>query len=213
MTKTESFKDWWPAWFPYPRNWVRAFATAMLMGLVGVSVRLTGFWGLVISSTTDRILPWIVLSCLGLLAPFLLVAYAHNMIWGKSPTRWPQWLPSPSSLKEGLTALIVMFVAIIIGLVALLPFAECFIYAGEFECRPLTEGEVNFATAVWFISAAYLYQYDYLVRRRRVNKQKRSVAPRSTTAAPSNPVDIELNQLRGDLGLHHVKKTSKQKPQ
>ncbi len=196
-------RSWWPAWFPYPSSWARAFLIMMLIAFLMVSLRFTGFWGLAMSAISGNVVPFILLGLAGFLAPFLLVAYTHNLIWRKAPARWPQWLPSPASLKEGLTALIVMVVSIAAGLVTLIPFMQCAIFADEVVCPPLPEAQTTFATVVLFVSAAYLYQYDYLVRRRRSNrKQRRTASPATRTTQPTaqiDPLEAELNQLRRNL--------------
>ena len=194
-------RSWWPAWFPYPSSWVRAFLVMMLIALLGVSLRFTGFWGLVISSTSGNVIPFLFLGLIGFSAPFLLVAYTHNFIWKKAPVRWPHWLPSPASLKEGLTAMIVMVVSIAADLITLVPFMACALRGDQFVCSPLTDAQTTLATTVLFVSAAYLYQYDYLVRRRRSHRKQQRATTLTSPKVPSaiDPLEAELNQLRKNL--------------
>lgn len=178
----------------------------MLIVLLGVSIRFTGFWGLIVFAASGNILPLLFLGIAGFTAPFLLVAYTHNLIWRKAPARWPHWLPSPASIKEGLTALIVMVVSIAAGLLTLIPTMQCTIFADDVVCPPLTDTQTTLATTVLFVSAAYLYQYDYLVRRRRSHrKERRAASPTTlkTSTTPHtpqiDPLEAELNQLRRNL--------------
>lgn len=60
----------WPACFPYPISWLRAFAASLLTLVFGLSLRLTGFWGLIFAAFTDQLLPLVILVAVGLTAQF-----------------------------------------------------------------------------------------------------------------------------------------------
>lgn len=160
-----SKKSWWPVWFPYPIAWLR---TLMLLGvqtlLVGL-VRVAGVWGVILSAIGGdaNFTALSILITLALLLPFILTAYLHHFLFGKSPAKWPKALPSPSSLREGGTALAVFLFAWIIDIVLILPFAlECSSPACEnYEIL------INTAVGLWILTATYLYHWDYLIRQKR----------------------------------------------
>lgn len=162
----------WPVCFPYPISWLRAFAASLLTIAFGLSLRLTGFWGLIFVIITDQLLPSIILVAVGLTAPVFLVAYTHHLLWGRSDYRQFRWIPRGVSWREGLNALIVIVIASLISAIILLPFADCYAVNGDVDCLPLTEAQLQFALVVWFTTAAYLYQYDYLIRCRRASRLK-----------------------------------------
>ncbi|HEY9748098.1 MAG TPA: hypothetical protein V6C63_05445 [Allocoleopsis sp.] len=85
----------------------------------------------------------------------------------------------------------------------MIPTMQCTIFADDVVCPPLTAAQTTLATTVLFVSAAYLYQYDYLVRRRRSHrKQQRAIAlrnPKVPPVPPIDPLEAELNQLRKNL--------------
>lgn len=165
----------WPVHFPYPISWLRAFTALFLTVGFGFSLRLTGFWGLIFTTITGRLLPLIVLMAVGLIIPVFLVAYTHHLLWGRSDYRRFRWLPRAVSWREGLNALIVIVVASLISTIVLMPFIGCYIANDDIDCLPPTEQQLQFALVIWLTTAAYLYQYDYLIRHRRASKLKLKV--------------------------------------
>ena len=146
-------------WFPYPSSWLRCLVLALWMSIV---LRIGLFWGIFgvaafgVSKPPERVL-WSV--GLALTASSVLFSYTHHFLWGKSPARYPKWLPSPKSLWEGLYAAIVMAVAITIGFGCVLPFHDSGFYQ-------ISELEAKWVAIVWAIVAAYFYQIEYLMRRK-----------------------------------------------
>lgn len=132
----------WPACFPYPISWLRAFAASLLTLVFGLSLRLTGFWGLIFAAFTDQLLPLVILVAVGLTAPVLLVAYVHHLFWGRSDYRQFRWIPRVVSWREGLNALIVIAVASLVSTIVLAPFINCYITGDDVDCLPPTEQQL-----------------------------------------------------------------------
>lgn len=170
----------WPAWFPYPSSWVR---TLVLMLWISVVVRVVGFWIAIIGITFSAIEanPGSFFRALGLIIPLsvTILSYIHHIVFlNKSKTTYTRWLPSPRSLWEGFYAPIVALLSLIMVVVLILPFfpivPSCN-YGAEFElasCIGSYQAEISnylttiaeVSTVIWVVTAAYLYQIDYLIR-------------------------------------------------
>lgn len=76
----------------------------------------------------------------------------------------------------------------------------------------------NFAVKPWFIVwliiAAYFYQFEYLMRQHLISKLK--IVPKklklARKASEVDDLDIELNRLRGEIGITQMKATDKSSP-
>lgn len=165
---SQSKKSLWPVFFPYPSSWLKSFALALWMNVV---LMIAGFWGVIFGIALSSILnrPELLLCFLGLalLAAFLMFSYLHHFLWGNSPKKWPHWLPSPKSLKSGFFASIVVSLAIVVGIICVLPFHNF-----EIHSQTAIEYEAKWFGAIWLITAAYLYQVKYVMRRRFASKSK-----------------------------------------
>ncbi len=170
----------WPAWFPYPSSWVRTF---VLMLWIGIVVRVVGFWiaiiGLTLSATQQDMGSF--LRALGLIIPLsvVILSYLHHILFlDKSQVTYTRWIPTPRSLWEGLYAPIVALLSLIMVVVLILPFfpmVPTCNYGAEFElasCIGSYQAEISnylttiaeVSTVIWVVTAAYLYQIDYLIR-------------------------------------------------
>jgi hypothetical protein len=179
----KAISDRWPAWFPYPSSWLRTFALVLWMAVI---LRIAGFWSLalggVLAVITDHIELLLSFVGLGLLVSVLGFSYPHHFLFGKSVPRYPRWLPSPRSLWEGFYAPIVMLLAFVAVLLILIPFLipNCNYetstqigYCLERTGRELANYEYRMAQiagVIWFVSAVYLYQAEYLTRQRLIPK-------------------------------------------
>jgi hypothetical protein len=161
---------------------------------IAVVLRITGFWSLVLggalAAITERLELLLSFLGLGLIVSVLVLSYLHHFLFGKSPPQYPQWLPSPRSLWEGFYAPIVMLVAFVPVLIILIPFflPDCSYttaaqveYCFELTARELANYEYRMAQIgafIWFTSALYLYQADYLIQQRLTLKS--NVSPKLT---------------------------------
>lgn len=157
----------YPSWFPYPGSWLRAIAALLFTALLGFALTITGAWAIVAPFNGYEYL-LAIFGAAGFTA--LVVCFLHHIFLGKSPQRMPWWVPSWRSIRAALTMLIVIVVATAIASGLVFPFLRCFRVLDELECA--NEDKVmRWFFALWITVAAYLYQYDFLVRRRRERKK------------------------------------------
>ena len=181
----EAISNQWPAWFPYPSSWLRTFALVLWMGVI---LRIAGFWsfalGGVLAAITAQLELLLAFLGLGLLVSVLAFSYLHHFLFGKSLPRSTRWLPHLRSLWEGVYAPIVMLLAFISVLIILIPFiipncnyqtAEQIGYCVELTGKELVKHQYRMdqiGSIIWFVSAVYLYQAEYLIRHRFISKLK-----------------------------------------
>jgi len=182
--KLKAISNHWPAWFPYPSSWLRTFALVLWMGVI---LRIAGFWSLALGGAlaviTSHLELLLLFLGLGLLVSVLMFSYLHHFLIGnKSLPRSSRWLPSSRSLWEGFYAPIVMLLAFGVTLLTLVPFlipncsyatATQINYCLELTGRELVKYEYRMAqigSVIWFVSAVYLYQAEYLIRNHLASK-------------------------------------------
>ncbi|HEY9668575.1 MAG TPA: hypothetical protein V6C91_17335, partial [Coleofasciculaceae cyanobacterium] len=209
------------AWFPYPSSWLRTFALVLWIAVI---LRIAGFWSLalggILAIITARLELLLSFLGLGLLLSILTFSYLHHFLFSKSLPQYPRWLPSPRSLWEGLYAPIVMVLAFMAALFILVPFlipncnygtAQLIGYCFELTGRELVKYEyrmAEIAAGIWLISAVYLYQAEYLIRRRLIPKLNLTLQNSKSRKKPYHidDTDVEIDHLRGEMGLIQMKK-------
>jgi hypothetical protein len=224
----------WPAWIPYPCSWFRAFILiTFIASIVIVIFRITGFWGFILSFTTNHLEILVLSVGLGILLPMFLVAYIHSFfvsLCKKQSTlpAWPRWLPYPNSLWEGCYSEIVMFLSFLMTIVIILPFlplSNCQYQEILTYCSAISEAVFDeyiekyyidkIAVSIWIVTAAYLYQAEYLFRQRFIPKVR--LILKNYQSKRQSPIidntDIDLDRLRGDMGVTQMRKGKKQPSQ
>ncbi|MBE9188617.1 glycoside hydrolase family 24, partial [Microcoleus sp. LEGE 07076] len=181
----------WPAWFPYPISWLRAFALAesfsfvLRRGIPAVSNDL-GFLTLLLGA-------WLIQLPLFLVAHFLAVKILNPLLImlpgrnGKGRKFKRRHTGIRSHLREGLNAVVVLFFAF--NLALLVQLAIFYWPARAIDPAKLFAGISTLTTVAiagefdfWFVKlagvlssltllAAPLYQYDFRVRRRRLARK------------------------------------------
>lgn len=232
LGKQKLQKFQWSAWFPYPSSLFRAI---ILVPIAFPGARLIVFgFGLAIISAIGNSLALFILSVVfGLLIPTIILSFIYHFFWfiwqqQHSSNSLPKWIPRLKSLWEGCYATVVMGLSflLIIAIFAGLGFLSCkFSYetaeqisrcAGSITGRAFkiifNRIEKNdFVSkpwfAIWFVSAVYLYQAEYLVRKRLIPQLKYKLQKyQSKRKAYRDDRDVELDRLRGDMGLTVMKK-------
>ncbi len=186
----------WPAWFPYPISWLRAFALAesfsfaLNRGIALVSDDI-GFLALLLAA-------WLVQFPLFLVAHFVAVKILNPLLmllpgrWGIARQFKRRRTGFRSHLREGLNALVVMFLAFNLSLlvqIAIFYWPARSIYPAQLLANILTltnvaiAGEFDFwpiklaaALSSLTLLAAPIYQYDFRVRRMRAAKKLAEIA-------------------------------------
>jgi hypothetical protein len=193
----------WSPWIPYPRSWLRAFIASVALSLMALSMRITGFWGGVLSMLRDNPGPFVLLAGVGFLLPCILVALSHHLILGRRRTK-------RDSLREGFNAAIIITVTTVLVLLCVIPLAGCI--SSERACSQLDDAQVGGVYALWLVISAYLYQYDYVIRSRRTRSKPKhkpinpvdSAKQVQKSIAPTvDPVEAELNAMKKQ---HEMKK-------
>lgn len=221
----------WPVWVPYPLTLLKA----VVLGECFFSIVRSGY---PFQDEGDLVfvvlIAWIAQ---GLIMPFYQFAYRNFMYWCQ--TWWPQRLPGYDFLKqrhsyktiriplligEGLLALVVMALSLVISVILLVPFV------GSPRTLAAAELQLSLISIVWILSAAYLYHAwllcwvwmgktwdkakadrewkSYLLSERELRRLRKSKVKvtrrryRPRKPKPVEPITMELNQIRKDLGLH-----------
>lgn len=219
MKQANVTKSQWAAWFPYPKSWLRALGLLLLfLGVVAI-LRILIYWGLpvslILSQKQDSTPIIAFLSTVYFVIPIILISSIHYILFGKSR---PRWLPKLKSLWVGFSSWFAIIVSTLVSLGIVMPF----IYRSKFSLYqlgyfPLTDTEVSWLIAIWIITAAYLCHAEYLLKRwlvtnfRKVYKPSVSSQPMGKNLIIDN-VDVELDNLRGQMGLHKTKGKDKPKP-
>lgn len=231
MGATSKLKSLYPKWFPYPISWLRVFLSILVLGPMGLSLTMVSFWlgtEFLWLGITDIFNAFGVVALLSILAlvivfPIILLTYTYQILTIAFNARslsphLPRWIPSPSSWQQGITATLVVGFSSLICIL-LLCWYRPDLMLGEESWRHaqfdrIAEGMIP----IWFVVAAYLHHWDYLVRQTRAKKRRRKVnkidrvpnravsKPKpKRTPKPIDEVDIELNRMRGELGLHQMR--------
>ncbi|MBH8561176.1 hypothetical protein I8748_03110 [Nostoc sp. CENA67] len=224
----------WPVWIPYFNSWCRAFILIPLIASIGfITFRLTGFWGLILSGITNQLEIFIIILILGILLPMFLVAYIHTFfvsLWKKQPISsiWPRWLPSANSLWEGFYAEVVMFLSLLITIFIILPFlpinncyheplfTSCLRYSEIVLKQYIDKYSIDkIGSSIWIVTAAYLYQIEYLFRHRFIPKVKIILTKYQSKRQPDSVdnTDLDLDRLLVDMGVTQMQKGKKQQLQ
>lgn len=161
-----SKKSFWPRWFPYPISWIKAFVLLFLFSLTIWLLYFLGLWTMLISETFATIKP-----LLGFLIaiPFIqviLIAYFYHIfgIWKKYitlPRKWPRCFPTWISWREGINGIIIIIISTLFSILIMMPW----IYYHRNNVYKINNPKIaEIITLIWFVSSAYIYHYDYLIR-------------------------------------------------
>lgn len=210
----------WAVWFPYPRTWLRALGLLLLSaGIVAILTILT-YWGLPVSLILSKLQhdptpTRVFLIAVGLAIPIILISCIHYILFGKSR---PRRLLKLKSLWVGCFSWIAIVASTLVSMGCVLPFIDRYrLSYDELGGIRFTDTEVSCLNTIWIITAAYLCHAEYLLKRWLAANFKQ--VPRSSSSSQPisenfvvNPVDVELDTLRGEMGLHKIKRKGKPKP-
>ncbi|MBD2387569.1 hypothetical protein [Cylindrospermum sp. FACHB-282] len=238
-TKQKIQKFHWPAWFPYPSSWFRA-AILIPLAFPGAGLIFFGFTGVIVSAIANSPLLLIFSILFGLLIPTIFLSFIYHIfwfIWKKNESNkrlcLPKWIPHSSSLWEGFYATVVIGLSFILILTIFseLAFVDCksLYQTGDVisGCAGRMTGRAakvvfssiennDFVNRPWFIIwtiiTVYLYQGEYIFRKKLIPKLKLMLQKYQGKHKIyiSNATDLELDQLRADMGLTQIKKGKSQ---
>lgn len=215
----------WPAWFPYPTSWIKAIILFGFLSVIVVVIRFTGTVGYVLARMAASPEPLIFFIILALLSPILAIAIAHHIlhlfvgrfvpsIQSPEIARHQGLLPGLISWWEGLYGWLVIFLATLIlaagimGIAAIyLPFSNFSYENIRYDYSSGNEKQVLAGlSAIWIVCAAGLYQIEYLFKRRLMDAYSTNNQTAQIQPSVHPPIDVELNQMRGKMGLNQMKR-------
>ncbi|MBN3907400.1 MAG: hypothetical protein HWQ35_12795 [Nostoc sp. NMS1] len=235
--KYETLSQIWPVWFPYPSSWLRAIILVPI-AFPGTRLIVFGLAGVFISVLGNSPIIFIFSILFGLLIPTAFLAFVYHIFWfiwqkPKSSNKLPKWIPTLNSLWAGFYGTVVMGLSfmLILTIFSEVAFSSCNLYnkipeyfngcTGHLTGRA-TNGVFysiennDFLSQRWFMiwmfTAAYLYQLEHLVIKRFIPKLKvllQSLQTRHKSYSVDR-ADLEIDRLRGDMGLTQIKKGKKQ---
>ncbi|HCF30152.1 MAG TPA: hypothetical protein DEV81_23795 [Cyanobacteria bacterium UBA11049] len=210
----------WAAWFPYPRSWLRALGLVLLSAGIVAILTILMHWGLPVSLILSELQHdptpiRVFLIAVGLAIPISLIFCIHYILFGESR---PRWLPKLKSLWVGCFSWIAIVVSTLVSMGCVLPFIDRYrLSYYELANFRFTDTEVSCLNTIWIITAAYLCHIEYLLKRWLAANFKK--VPRSSSSSQPisenfvvDPVDVELDNLRGQMGLHTMNSNNKPKP-
>lgn len=221
MRQVESAtKFQWITWFPYPTAWLRALGLFLLFNSILVVLNIVVYWGLPVTLILSKLQqdPKPMLAffiAFGFAIPIIVISCIHYILFGKSR---PYWLPKIKSLWVGFYSWIVAIASTLVCFVLVIPFVDKY-HSSYYRLRyfRFTDTEVMWLTSIWLITAAYSYHIEYLIRRWLAKNFKQTSRPFATSQSVSNnpnidDVDVQLDNLCGQMGLHKMKRQGKSNP-
>ncbi len=164
---------------------------------------------------TNRPEPLIITAVATLLLPIPAIALTHALIYqflGRfipghpfKALREQGFFPVLLSLWEGIMGWLALALSTIITLSigALIPSWRASLFASMLQVSEVPTGLI----LIWLSTIAALYHLEALVER----YQQVQPFPAKAATPKSSPVDVELSQLRGNMGLTQIKKSPKQR--
>lgn len=222
----------WSIWFPYPSSFFRALILVPI-AFPGARLIVFGFGLAIISAIGNSLALFMFSVVFGFLIPTIILSFIYHFFWfiwqqQHSSNSLPKWIPRLRSLWEGCYATVVMGLSflLLIAIFAGLGFLSCKLSHQTAEQISRCAGGITGLTlklifdrienndfvdkpwfAIWFISAVYFYQAEYLVRKRLIPQLKYKLQKhQSKRKAYKDDKDVELDKLREDMGLTVIKK-------
>ncbi len=213
----------WYDWFPYPTSWLKAFILCFVFAFIIGSIRITGrlTYALAILADSPEIL--ILFGIIALLSPILIIAVVHhsfNLFIGRFLPFWKGskigidkiFPPGLLSWWEGLYGWLAIVLSTMITMLAMAVFMSFFDfnyerieYLSNYGYDWKIEGLFSL---IWFVSVAYIYHLEQLVRRRALASYSEGNQASATGAKADSYRDIEFDILRSQMGITQMSKGS-----
>lgn len=216
QTKHASPRFHWVAWFPYPSSWLKSLILTVFLSIVIIIVKFIGKTGVYLSAIIGSPEMCVFFVILALLSPIPAIAEAHHIIHLLVARFYPKiqapeigkprgLVPGLISWWEGLYGWVVIVLSTLTATVfcsIFLPFLSLSYEKVANEYNQSAQTIQALFAIVWMINAALIYQFEYLVKRRiiSVNIDKIDRGELNLTSK-----DVDLNQLRGEMGIHEMK--------
>ncbi len=164
----------WPTWIPNPTSWMGAILLILLVRGIAVVIRIIVEYGYSLLEISPKLRIFLYFSAL--LSPILVIAVAHHLLHlfldryapsSRSPGMSPVegFLPTLMSWWEGFYGWMAIALAIVVSFMIEILFSRSYnslyhLLAWWDELKDL----FTLPTLYRVITAAYLYQFEYLVR-------------------------------------------------
>lgn len=182
-------------WMPRGISWLR---TIILIGITATTVNslklLTPY-----GYESRHLGFFIVMVLIGSVLPFIVYAYIHSWLIGKKPEGWSKKIPAPSSIKEAILSFGVMvfgFLATLLITILFAPNLSRYPYRYEDSERVLQS-----VTLFWFLVTIYMFHGYDIISKPHPKKSVKETKP-ETPQSKVDPIDIELNRLKHQTGIH-----------
>ncbi|MFM2062986.1 MAG: hypothetical protein RLZZ507_2656 [Cyanobacteriota bacterium] len=237
LSNETSKKFNWPVWFPYPSSWLKAIILALFLRVISFVFTNTGELGFKIANFTNSPELFIIFSILAIISPIFVITFTHHIFHIIISQFFPSiqapeigkpkgFIPGIVSIWEGLygwmaiwlSGLISFLILIIFFPILDINFSKSVEFYTDFE-----EAIIVIFGSIWIINVALFYQIDFLFKRRLLTIS--SETDKSTNELPSpqnvkhkekadhaNFVDLEMDRLRGSMGLTQMKGKKKSPP-
>ncbi|HEY9672985.1 MAG TPA: hypothetical protein V6D11_16195 [Waterburya sp.] len=164
----------WPTWIPNPTSWMNAILLILLVRGIAVAIRIIFEYGYSLLEISQKLRIFLYFSAL--LSPILVIAVAHHLLHlfldryapsSRSPgmSTVEGFLPTLMSWWEGFYGWMAIALAIVVSFMIEILFSRSYnslyeLLAWWDELKDL----FTLPTLYRVITAAYLYQFEYLVR-------------------------------------------------
>lgn len=223
-TKEKLQKFHWPVWFPYPSSWLKAIILLLFLRVIIFVVETTGKVGYSIAYSANSPELFVVVTIVTLLSPIPILALTHHVIHlfiGRlnSQIQAPEIgnqqgiLPGIISLWEGLYGWLVLVVSTLLAMLTctfLLPF---FNLSYLKPIQYYTDSDKNIIALFglfWVIAGALIYQLEFLFKRRLLSAHSVIHKEDKSKDNLNSGIDLEIDKLRGDMGLTQINKGKSQ---
>ncbi|MCP2727150.1 hypothetical protein [Limnofasciculus baicalensis] len=214
----------WYDWFPYPTSWLKAFILCFVLAFIIGSIRITGRLTYALAILADSPEIFILFGITALLSPILIIAVLHqsfNLFMGRFLPFWKGseigidkiFPPGLLSWWEGLYGWLAIVLATLITMLTMAIFMSFFDFNYErieYFSNYGNDWEIEgLFSLIWFVSVAYLYHLEQLVRRRLITSYFEGNQAIATGAKADSSLDIEFDSLRSQMGMTQMTKGSK----
>lgn len=211
----------YPIWFPYPISWGRALLALLWMCVFLYGVWFFGAWSYVLGFLTNDTVPSLRILWVGICSFILAFASFYgslNEVINDHKTGKVH-IFSLRNLWEGAYCLIVIISTLVNTVVMVGVITD--VNSRTFYQSGISDEQATLIFLSMWITAAYLYQIEYLIRqylsrfkkalrvKTKTHSQKRlqgrSPHQKQLPSCTIDPVELELNQMKGNLGLTQMK--------
>ncbi|MEA5551585.1 hypothetical protein VB713_11440 [Anabaena cylindrica UHCC 0172] len=238
MTKPKANKLTWPVWFPYPSSWLKSFIIAFFLRIIIRIISFSGNIGYKLAYFANSPELFMIVTILVIILPIFIITFAHHILHIYIKKFFPKiqspemqnvqgFTPGIVSIWEGLYGWLVIClsssIAFLITILIILPIFNISFYETTRFNSDYEEIILSIFGFIWTTTGAVIYQIDFLFKRYLLSISLRDSAQTNTLQSHTlqsqniidnknsqvNDMDLEMNRLRGNVGLTHIKSTKK----